>query len=119
VHQHEQAVAAPLRGDERGAVGQAGPHLVVEIGSGLGEDLAADLDGLVDFQPGEGAGFGEGRQRLGLFPGQRAAQRAVAPAQLDRDEIVVAAGEPRAGKAHQDTAAINPALPPAHVPPGR
>ena len=45
---------------------------------------------------------------LRLVPAQRAAERAAAAAELDRNEIVVAGREPRAGEAHQHAAVLDP-----------
>jgi len=46
---------------------------------------------------------------LRLFPRQAAAENAPAASEPDRDEIVVAGGEARAGEAHQHAAVFEPA----------
>ena len=55
---------------------------------GLGQHLPGHGDFLGHVQAGEGARRVEGRQRLGLFPRQRAAQHPAAPAQRHRHQIV-------------------------------
>ena len=81
-----------------------------EIGTGLRQHLALDDDvALGHLEAGERPAVVEARERQGPGPRQSAAQRAVAAAQLDRDEVVLAVGEPRAGKAQQNAAGLDPA----------
>jgi hypothetical protein len=51
----------------------------------------------------------ECRQLLGLVPAQAAAENARRGAASDRHQLIVGGGEPRAGKAHQDAAFVDPA----------
>ena len=55
-----------------------------------------------------GPSLREGGERLRLVPAQAAAERAAAAAKLHRHEIVVGAGEARAGETHQHAAVLDP-----------
>ena len=106
VEQHDEAFAAPLGGDERGAVGEARPGLLGQSGLRLGEHLARNGDFVRRGEAEEWAARLERRDMLGRFPGQRAAEQASAAAKRGRSQRVVAGGEPGAGEAQQHAAAV-------------
>ncbi len=54
VEKHDQALAAPLGGDQGRAVGEACPDLGRQIGSGLSQHLAVHPDRCVEGQAGKG-----------------------------------------------------------------
>ncbi len=102
------SLAAMFAGDERRAVLQRRPALGREHRVGFGQHLPADRDVLRHGEARERAVGGERGQMLRFLPGQAAAERAAAAAQLDRHQVVVALRETRAGKAHQDAALVDP-----------
>ena len=108
MEQDDHALAARLRGDQRRAVGERRPGAIGERGVGLGQHLAVHGHVGRHRHVGERALARERRELLRLVPAQRAAERAAAAAQLHRNEIVVAGGEPRAGEAHQHAAVLDP-----------
>ena len=108
MEQADQSLAAMLAGHERRAVFQRGPAPGREHGIGFGEHLPAHGDVLGHDEARERTVGGERGEMLRLLPGQAAAERAAAAAQLDRHEIVVALREPRAGEAHQHAALVDP-----------
>ena len=108
MEQDDHALAARLRGDQRRAVGERRPGAIGERGVGLGQHLAAHGHVVRHRHVDERALARERRELLRLVPAQRAAERAAAAAQLHRNEIVVAGGEPRAGEAHQHAAVLDP-----------
>ncbi len=110
VEQADEALAAMLAGHERRAVFQRGPALGGEHGVGLGQHLAAHGDVLGHRDAGKRAVGREGSQMLRLFPGQTAAERAAALAQLDRDEIVLGLRQPWPCEPHQHAALVDPGI---------
>ena len=94
-------------GDERRAVGEAGPGAVRQRGVGLGQHLPVDDDVVGHRQAGERARRREGAEPLRRLPGERAAEHAAAAAEPHRHEFVGGGGEPRAGEADQH-AAVHP-----------
>ncbi len=111
MEEHEQALAALLRGDQRRAVGELRPGLVGEQPVGLGKNLAAHAHIGGHRNVGEGALAAEGREGLRRLPGQRAAELAAATAQAHRHEVVaLRAGKARSGEAQEDAAAVDEAV---------
>ncbi len=109
VEQDDPALALLDAGDERRAVGERGPGAALELERGLSQDLALHFDVGGRLEAGEGAGPGEGRERLRLFPGECAAQSARARlAQPHRQQIVAARCEARPRKTHQHAALLDP-----------
>ena len=109
MEQHQQSLAAALRGDQRRAVGERRPGAVGELRIRLGQHLAVDGDVVRHRHAGERAFARECGELLRLFPAQAAAEDAAAAAQLHRHQVVVGgAGEMRTGKAHQHAAIVDP-----------
>ena len=106
--QADYSLAAMFAGDERRPVLQRRPALGREHRIGLGQHLPADRDILRHGKARERTVGGERGEMLRFLPGQAAAERAAAAAQLDRHQIVVALRQTRAGKAHQDAALVDP-----------
>ena len=104
----EQSLAAMLAGDQRRAVFERGPAPGRKHRIGLGQHLPAHGDVLRHGEARERTVGGERSEMLRLLPGQAAAERAAAAAQLDRHEIVVGLRQPRAGEAHQHAALVDP-----------
>ena len=77
-------------------------------GPGSASTCRLTLRLIADRQPGERAVGRKRRQRQGLGPGQRPAQRPVAGAQPGRDQIVRGGGELGSGEAQQDAAGFDP-----------
>ena len=109
VEQHDQALAAPRRGDERSAVGERRPGVLGERRIRLGQHLAADGYVIGHGHAVERALVGKRGERLRLVPAQTAAERAPAAPQLDRNKIVVGGGKARAGEPHEHAAILDPA----------
>ena len=78
MEEDDEALAFMAGGDQRRAIGEAGPDLARKIGIGLGQNLAGDAHCRVGGKAGEGTGLGENLQVLGRFPTQGAAQRTAA-----------------------------------------
>ena len=108
VEQHDHALAALGRGDQRRAVGERRPGAVDQAGFRLGQHLPRDGHVVRHRHAAERAFAREGGELLRLFPAQAAAEDAAAAAQLHRHQIVVGGGEPRAGEAHQHAAVLDP-----------
>ena len=108
VEQHDHALAALDRGDERRAVGERRPGAFGKSGFRLGQHLARDGDVVGHRHAVERAFARERRERLRLVPAQAAAEHAAAAAQLHGHEIVVGGRKPRAGEAHQHAAVLDP-----------
>ena len=112
MEQADHALAAMLAGDERRAVLQRGPALGCEHGVGLGQHLAVDGDILRHNETRERTIGGERGHVLRLLPGQAAAERASAAAQLDGNEVVIGLREPGPGETHQHAALLDPGVEP-------
>ncbi len=110
VEQHQQSLAAALRGDQRRTVGQRRPGAVGELRIRLGQHLAGHGHVIGDRHAVERAFARETGKRLRLVPAHTAAQDAAATAQLDRHQVVIGARQMRAGKAHQHAAALDPCV---------
>ena len=106
--QHDHALAAPRRGDQRRAVGERRPGAVGEPGVGLGQHLTRHRHVVRHRHGVERAFARERRELLRLLPRERAAERAPAAAQLHRNEIVVGGRKTRAREAHQHAALVDP-----------
>ena len=107
--QHDQPLAPPGCSDQRCSVAERRPAMVGQPGVRLRQDLARHRDVVRHQHAVERAFARERRQLLGLVPAQAAAENAAAAAQLDRYQLVVGGGEPRAGKAYQHAALVDPA----------
>ena len=107
MEEHDEAVAAPVGGDDGRAVGERGPGLAAEVAVGLGKDLPAHAEIGRQVETEERALAREGREGARRVPGQGAAEIAAAAAQAHRHEIVVAGSEARAGEAQQQPAALD------------
>ena len=110
MEQADHALAAMLAGDQRRAVFQRGPAPLRQRRIRFGQHLPVDGDVLRHGKARKRAVGREGCQVLRLFPGQAAAEAASAAAQFYRHQIVVALGQPRAGKAHQHAALLDPGI---------
>src|SRR5262249_9168402 len=109
VEQDNDALAAPLRGDERRAIGERCPGPLAPCRVGLGPPLAAHRDGIPP-PHARGKAFAPERGKLlRLIPAQRAAEHAAATAQPHWYEVVIAGGQPWTCEAHQHPAVLGPA----------
>ena len=108
MEQNDQALAAALAGDRRGAVGERCPGAVVQGRVRLGQHLAAHRHVAGHGHAEERAFACEGGELLRLVPAHGAAEHAPATPELHRYEIVVGRRKPRAGKAHQHAAVVDP-----------
>ena len=106
VEEDDEALAAPRRGDERRAVGEARPGLVGEARLRLGQHLPADGHFVGDGETEKRAALLEGRDVFRGLPRQRAPEGPAAASERRRDEVVVASGEARAGEADEDAAVV-------------
>ena len=97
-------------GHQRRAVFQRGPGSGRQRGIRFGQHLPVDGDVLRHGKAGERAVGRERGEMLRLFPGQAAAEAAAAAAQFDRHQIVIGLRQPRAGKAHQHAALLDPGI---------
>ncbi len=110
MEQHDPAFALAGRGDERRPVGQSRPDLRIHGDGGVGQHLAINFHVIGHGKTAEGARGFERRQWLWRAPGQRAAKRAAAAAQSDREQLVAALFEARAGKANEHAARFEPSI---------
>ncbi len=112
----EDPLAAALAGHKRSSVLQRSPGLVRERRVGFGQHLSVDDDVPGHGEPGKGAVGGERRQVLWLFPGHAPAEGTIAPAELDRNQIVLVLirllRKPGTGKTHQHPALVDPIVEP-------
>ncbi len=109
VEQHDQALAAPCRGDERSAVGERRPGVLAERRIRLGQHLPADGHVIGHGHAVERTLAGKRGEWLRLVPAQTAAERAPTAPQLDRNKIVVGGGKARAGEPYEHAAILDPA----------
>ena len=118
VEQHQRALARFGAGHQRRAVGKRRPGALDDVGGRLGQYLPRDGDLARRREVGKRAGLRELGDRLRRRPGQRAAHRAFAGAQADRQQVFIIAGggQPRTGKAHQRAALLDPVDQPAAAP---
>ena len=106
--EHDHSLAAAAAGDQRRAVGERGPGALRNAGIRLGQHLTIDGDVARHRHAAERTFARESGERLRLFPGQRAAERAAAAAQPHRNEFVVGGCEPRTCEAQQHAAILDP-----------
>ena len=110
MEQHNEALSLFGGRDQRRAVGERRPHLQLARHGGIGENLPVDLDVLRDSETAERALLLEGCERLRRAPGERAAERAAAPAQGHRQQLIAALLEPGAREANEHAARFEPGL---------
>ena len=115
VDQQQPAAAPALGGDQRRAVGQPRPAPVGQGEGGFRQHLAAHPDVARDAEAEERRPLGERRDPRRARPGQRAAERAPALAEGDRQQLAAALGQSRPGEAQQDAAALDPRRQPVRV----
>ena len=106
VEQHDPPLARFLRRHQGRAVGQPRPDAgAVRQQRRIGQHLTRDAHVLGEFQAEKRAVVLERGQRLRRAPGKRPAERAPAGAQIDREKVVAALFQARAGEADDEAAA--------------
>ena len=109
--QNEIALTALGRGDKRRAVTQPCPAFDLRSKPAwIGQHLPVDQHLGRHRQPREQARLIERSKRLRCRPRQRTAELPPARAQHRRQQVVAAAFQPRSGKAHEHTAALDPKI---------